>query len=70
MQTFAFKEPPTRKPNPIVHELLNLYLGQSALVTRAEWPNKTPPYIYGKDGKKFKLRTLLDDSGWVITRVI
>ena len=59
--------------NKEVHDAVQqLLVGERLLVERSDWKTKTKPspsfFLKKNKGKKFKVSTLYDNSGWVIER--
>lgn len=56
----------------IKKDIKTLGVGEMVLITKDEWVGKTSPMgtvnSWFKD-IRFKTRTLVDDSGWVVTRI-
>lgn len=46
----------------------NLSVGESVEVLKEEWTNKTEPRLNLKNGNKFSVHTLADNSGWLVRR--
>ena len=46
-------------------------VGEAILVNKEEWTNKGVPNLSKElSGKKFAVRTLVDNTGWVIKRAV
>ena len=51
-----------------------LNVGEALFIGKNEWPIKTPPVSsafpkrYRSRGEEYRVNTLADDSGWIITR--
>lgn len=59
--------------SPLVIELMKLSVGETLLMERKEWKNKTAPASYlgqysARFNKGFSTLKLADDKGWIITR--
>lgn len=59
--------------SPLVIELMKLSVGETLLMERNEWKNKTSPPSYlgqysARYQKGFSTRKLANDKGWIITR--
>jgi hypothetical protein len=60
----------------IYDQLFSLEKGEGVTITRREWATKSPPYwcvnrVSKNRGQRarFSCRTLVDESGWLITRI-
>ncbi len=65
-----------KKTNLLRDELDKIEVGQILFIGSTEWDIKSSPscminswYVKNKTGKVFSQRTLVDDSGWIITRL-
>lgn len=77
VQDIDFKHRRTAADSPAAHiysEVNALGVGEGLLVKRGEWPlrytpaNTTFPNRLRTGGRKYTVRTLADDTGFVVTR--
>lgn len=80
VEKLAYAVSKTRTIHPVVDQvysnLSSLLVGEGVLVSRAEWPHKNTPShsqipkrYFPVPFAKFSTKKLLDQSGFVITRV-
>lgn len=67
LSQLKFRGTGNKTPNPLISEARSIGVGDSVLISREEWKNKTAPNATNKVFK-FSSRVLADGSGWVLTR--
>jgi hypothetical protein len=67
---------PRIKSTIVYDQLTMLRVGEAIVVTRREWNTKSPPYwsvnrVSRNRGSsaRYGCKTLIDDTGWLITRI-